>query len=175
MHRTPASSEWPQLWESVCLHWSSSDSDPVQKTSSMKIDLEPELKKALPTAIVSVKIWDIIIIIVIVDMLLSGHNHCLLLVENPSCLHTTAASLPSQPSSHTVPQLPDTNTSTRPSHKCWPPTSLRAPWSPIQLLLSHENIQTANQFSLCCPMTHNYLICTYIRDTKFFINGRKNK
>ena len=57
---------------------------------------------------------------------------CLLLVENPICRHTTAASLLSQPSSHTVPHLPDMNTSTRPSQKCRPSMSLRFPfpWPP---------------------------------------------
>ena len=45
------------------------------------------------------------------------------LVIIPSCLHTTCASVSSQLSSHTVPQLPLWQISTRPSYSFLPPTS----------------------------------------------------
>ena len=44
-------------------------------------------------------------------------------VNIPSCLHTTRASVSSQSSSHTVPQLPLWQISTRPSYSFLPPTS----------------------------------------------------
>ena len=48
--------------------------------------------------------------------------------EYPSCLQTTRASVELQKSSHTVPHLPLTQTSTRPSSTDVPPTSLIWPW-----------------------------------------------
>ena len=47
--------------------------------------------------------------------------------ENPACLQTTCASMELQWSSHTVPQVPLTQTSTRPSRRLEPPTSLISP------------------------------------------------
>ena len=47
--------------------------------------------------------------------------------ENPSCLQTTWASYELHESSHTVPQIPLTQTSTRPSRREEPPTSLTVP------------------------------------------------
>ena len=47
--------------------------------------------------------------------------------ENPNCLQTTLASVELQKSSHTVPHLPLTQTSTRPSREEEPPTSLISP------------------------------------------------
>ena len=53
------------------------------------------------------------------------HRNCLPLVEYPSCPHTTAASLLSQESSHTVPHCLFMQISTLPSFGMLPPTSLR--------------------------------------------------
>ena len=51
----------------------------------------------------------------------------LLCVLYPSCRHTTAASVVPASSSEIVPQTPDKNISTRPSHKYWPPTKRMSP------------------------------------------------
>ena len=48
--------------------------------------------------------------------------------ENPNCLHTTVASVLSQKSSQTVPHCPPKHTSTRPSRRVLPSTSLNSPW-----------------------------------------------
>ena len=47
--------------------------------------------------------------------------------ENPACLQTTCASIELQWSSHTVPHMPLTQTSIRPSRDDEPPISLIAP------------------------------------------------
>ena len=61
-----------------------------------------------------------------------------LLAEYPSALHTTAASLLSQKSSHTVPHLPPTHTSTLPSSEVCPSTSCKLPWT-------HSGFRTAER------------------------------
>ena len=59
---------------------------------------------------------------------------------NPSCLQTTRASLLSQESSHTVPQVLLKHTSTRPSSSVPPPTSLNSPV--LQTILKkHKSMQ----------------------------------
>ena len=49
------------------------------------------------------------------------------IVENPSCLQTTVASILSQFTSHTVPHTPFKQISTLPSNSVWPPLNRTAP------------------------------------------------
>ena len=56
-----------------------------------------------------------------------NNNGCLPEEENPSWLQATLASSTPQRSSHTVPHVPLMQTSTRPSKKVEPPTSLISP------------------------------------------------
>lgn len=79
---TPASSWWPQLWASqpLCRHCHSLASVPMHSTSSRTMGPKPRSKCARPMATTA--------------------------PPQPSCRHTTWASLRSQLSSHTVPQLP---------------------------------------------------------------------
>ena len=66
--------------------------------------------------------------------LLHGLNS--LVVENPSCLHTTTASLVPQKSSQTVPHVLLLHTSTRPSFGTAPLTSLISPMVPVTVQLN---------------------------------------
>lgn len=99
---TPASSWWPQLWvnQPLCRHRHSLSSVPMHSTSSMAMGPRPRPKRARPGADTA--------------------------VPQASCPHTTWASRRSQPSSHTVPQLPLKCSSTRPSQRWRPLLSLRA-------------------------------------------------
>lgn len=100
---TPASSVWSQLctaqdiWEQL---WREA-SMPVHLRLSSRIVPVPGPKKASPQAAVA--------------------------SPQPSWRHTTCASGMSQASSHTVPHSESEYISTRPSHWCWPPTSLTIP------------------------------------------------
>ena len=82
--------------------------------------------------------------------------HSLPLVGYPSCRHTTAASFPSQPSSHTVPQLPDLYTSTRPSHGPSPLTSR----TPID----------SYSYALGSKVLHDVPVCTHHRDSNTLVS-----
>ena len=55
----------------------------------------------------------------------------LLVVMNPSCLHTTLASLLSHPSSHTVPHSLLIQISTLPSKGLKPPDNLTSPYEQL--------------------------------------------
>lgn len=100
---TPASSEWSQLctfqdiWEHSCREASA----PLHFRLSSRIVPVPGPKKASTRAAVA--------------------------SPQPSWRHTTWASGRSQASSHTVPHPEFKYISTRPSHWCWPPTSLTIP------------------------------------------------
>ena len=97
---TPASSWWPQLWENQppCRHCHSLASVPTHFTSSRTMGPRPRPNLALPGADTA--------------------------PPQLSCRHTTSASCRSQPSSHTVPQLPLKCSSTRPSQGWLPLASL---------------------------------------------------
>lgn len=100
---TPASSEWSQLctfqdiWEHSCRE----ASVPLHLRLSSRIVPEPGPKNASGLATAA--------------------------SPQPSWRHTTRASGRSQASSHTVPHPEFEYISTRPSHWCWPPTSLTIP------------------------------------------------
>lgn len=100
---TPASSEWSQLctfqdiWEHSCREASA----PVHLRLSSRMVPVPGPKKASPWATIA--------------------------SPQPNWWHTTWASGRSHASSHTVPHPESEYSSTRPSHRCWPPTSLSIP------------------------------------------------
>lgn len=99
---TPASSWWPQSWENQppCGHCHSLSSVPMHSTLPKATGPRPGSKCAPLGAATA--------------------------LPQASCLHTTWASRKSQPSSHTVPQVPLECSSTLPSHRCPPLASLRA-------------------------------------------------
>lgn len=100
---TPASSEWSQLCTSQVI-WEQSfreASAPLHFRLSIRIVPVPGPKKASPRAAVA--------------------------FPQPNWRHTTWASGRSQASSHTVPHTEFKKISTRPSHRCWPPTTLTIP------------------------------------------------
>ena len=106
------------------LHCSSVVSDPLHDTSSIRIGPDPWPKKALFSAIASAgKVY--------LKRVYHGTAHLIFhvlpLAENPSCRHTTLASLLSQSSSQTVPHSPDMNNSTRPSQERRLPINLMSP------------------------------------------------
>ena len=71
--------------------------------------------------------------------------------ENPACLQTTCASIELQWSSHTVPHMPLTQTSTRPSRDDEPPISLIAP-----LVQAEETIQYHDTYFLISTAINFY-------------------
>ena len=99
----------------------------MHATSSNKIGAVPRPKYALVRAIAPI-IYTLFYSI-IHTWSLNSHPFLVIIpeVENPSCLQTTRASDELQKSSQTVPHLPLTQTSTRPSRAEVPPTSLISP------------------------------------------------
>ena len=105
---------------------------------------------------------------------------CLLNVLYPSCWHTTLASVVSAPSSDTVPQTPDKNISTRPSHKYLLPTRRMFPslvsspklkiWETYLIITmqchTNNNIHGVSIYRkimllLVCTAVHVYVITVY--------------
>jgi len=141
----PASSPWLQLWMPIPLWGQTSRavSFPLQPNSSRKMGPVPRPKfdpiipfiKLLWVVAIASASWAnkqaLLYVCMygskhvhhIKTMLITSRLHGLPLVDIPSCLHTTIASVSSHPSSHTVPQLPLWQISTRPSYSFLPPTS----------------------------------------------------
>jgi len=95
-HTTPASSPWLQLLcpQGRARHWAMLSSLPMQLKSSSQMCPIPCPKRA--------RLW------------------AAMALPQPSCLHTTAASFRSQPSSQTVPHCPLWSTSTLPLQRFGP-------------------------------------------------------
>lgn len=108
------------------MHDSREFSDPVQLTSSRKMDPEPMPKEALLFARAPFVFWkgyekEF------QGVSMSGLSIYIPTGENPSWEQTTPASKSSQLSSHTVPHSSLIQISTRPSYSDEPPTSLTSP------------------------------------------------
>ena len=101
-------------------------------------------------------------------------NNCigviiLLMSVCPSSLHTVLASLMSQPSSHTVPQWPSRQTSTRPLFPS-PPLSLMLPSLQLSRLLSvciTEDRSTVRYNSMLVGFYQNSKLLHHLHDHSF--------